>query len=107
VTVCDNIRLAREQKGFSQLEMARKMDAKRSTYQNWEKNIEPDLITIKRIAQILGIPSYTLLKGVIDFSDAPEQIDTGVHSITIAEEDYQKIKEGVRILNEIFSKAQL
>jgi transcriptional regulator with XRE-family HTH domain len=71
--ICQNIRQVRVLKGYSQQEIADKMEVTRSTYRNWEENTEPDLATIRTIASVLGVPAYTLLKGIIEFKEDPEK----------------------------------
>jgi transcriptional regulator with XRE-family HTH domain len=66
--ICQNIKQARLSAKLSQEEMAHKLGIKRTTYQNWEKNIEPDLTTIVAIAKNLGIATTELLRGVIDLN---------------------------------------
>jgi transcriptional regulator with XRE-family HTH domain len=81
--ICENIRQARESKGYSQGFMAKELALKnRSTYQNWEYSTEPDMETLKKIAKILGIPAFELLRGVIEFPEPTQTIslnDPGEH----------------------------
>ncbi|MBA3673474.1 MAG: helix-turn-helix transcriptional regulator [Chitinophagaceae bacterium] len=50
-----NIKRARVLAGKTQQEMAGLLGVKRTTYANWETNTEPDIETIRKIAQILGV----------------------------------------------------
>ena len=64
--------------------MAKKLGLKnRSTYQNWEKQTEPDMETLKKIAKILGVQAYKLLEGVIEFFPGEEKLSL------VGEEDIQ------------------
>lgn len=51
--ICENVRLARIEAGKTQLEVAEAAGVKRSTYANWEKTIEPDIDTLRKIAKFL------------------------------------------------------
>lgn len=57
--------------------MAELLEVKRTSYRNWEENTEPSLTTIKSIANVLEIPAWKLLDGIIDFSDALGQKKSG------------------------------
>lgn len=85
--ICENIKRARVSSGRTQTEMTKILELKNnSTYQNWEKSTVPDLETLKKIAQILGIPAWTLLIGVIDFFEGKGKAGTeGVPALVAAE----------------------
>lgn len=58
----DNLRIARERRGFSQKEMAEKIGVAKSTYSLYESgNREPNVQTIKKIADILNVSADELL----------------------------------------------
>ena len=58
----DNLRTARERKGFSQKEMAEKIGVAKSTYSLYESgNREPNVQTIKRISDTLNVSADELL----------------------------------------------
>ena len=59
--ICKNIKHARIEAKKTQEEMAALLDVKRTTYANWEKNTEPNIITIQAIAKILHIELGELL----------------------------------------------
>jgi transcriptional regulator with XRE-family HTH domain len=83
--------------------MAEKMRITRSTYRNYEENTEPDLATIRTIAAALEIPAWTLLKGIIEFTNVPENEKSGS-----VEPDYSKILSQVKqYANDIISLAEV
>lgn len=53
--ICENIRLARVSKGLTQQEAADLLNVKRSTYAEWERNIEPKRAMLTKIAEIFGM----------------------------------------------------
>lgn len=59
--ICENIRQARDSAGFTQAEMADLLGVKRTTYANWESTTEPNIATIKKISQILGVEFSQLI----------------------------------------------
>jgi transcriptional regulator with XRE-family HTH domain len=101
--ICENIKLAREKSGLSQNQAAKILGEKRTTYANWEKNIEPTLSKIKLISEKFGTPISELLKGVIDFdpqsAEKKKNVDTGPVALVIDPDDVDKVKESLRILN--------
>ncbi len=63
--ICQNIRLEREVKGFSQTKMADELNVSRTTYRNWEESTEPSMTILKSIADTLEISPFKLLRGVL------------------------------------------
>lgn len=58
----DNLRTARERKGFTQKEMAERIGVAKSTYSLYESgNREPNVQTIKKIADTLNVSADELL----------------------------------------------
>ena len=58
----ENLKLAREQKGLSQKDVAEKIGVAKSTYSLYESgNREPNLQTIKKIANVLDVSADELL----------------------------------------------
>lgn len=57
-----NIKQARVSSGKTQQEVADHLKIKRSTYANWEKNIEPDVTTLVNIAKFLDTTLADLMK---------------------------------------------
>lgn len=61
----DNLKKYRTEKGLSQSDLAEKLFVTRQCVSKWEKNItEPDLQTLSRISEVLGVPVEALLKDV-------------------------------------------
>lgn len=57
-----NLKLAREQKGLSQKDVAEKIGVAKSTYSLYESgNREPNVQTIKKISDVLGVSADELL----------------------------------------------
>ena len=58
----ENLRYAREQKGLSQKDVAEKIGVAKSTYSLYESgNREPNVQTIKKIADVLDVSADDLL----------------------------------------------
>ena len=58
----ENLKWAREQKGLSQKDVAEKIGVAKSTYSLYESgNREPNVQTIKKIADVLGVSADELL----------------------------------------------
>lgn len=58
----ENLKYAREQKGLSQKEVSEKIGVAKSTYSLYESgNREPNVQTIKKIADVLGVSADELL----------------------------------------------
>jgi transcriptional regulator with XRE-family HTH domain len=110
--ICENIRLAREEKGFSQTKMADLLNVSRTTYRNWEEETEPSLTIIKSIATALEVSPLVLLKGIIEpekpetfsLNDPDLQFQAGIVGLNFRRSELQKIKEGLDILQNAFSK---
>lgn len=58
----ENLKLAREQKGLSQKDVAEKVGVAKSTYSLYESgNREPNVQTIKKLANVLDVSADELL----------------------------------------------
>lgn len=58
----ENLKQARQQKGLSQKDVAERIGVAKSTYSLYESgNREPNVQTIKRIADVLGVSADELL----------------------------------------------
>lgn len=88
--------------------MARELGLKNATtYQNWEHKTDPGLEMIKKIAAILQIPAYTLLQGIIDFTDKKNtaaQPDP-IIEIRMHLSELNKLKFSLSELGSVFSRA--
>lgn len=85
----DNLRNARLKKGYSQKEVAENIGVAKSTYSLYESgNREPNVQTIKKLADLLSVSTDDLL-GIEDETDADISID----------ETFEKICKFYNILN--------
>lgn len=86
----ENLRTARERKGFSQKEVAENIGVAKSTYSLYESgNREPNVQTIKKIADILNVSADELL----GIEDEPLTIAAHFDGDDYTEEELDKIKE--------------
>lgn len=85
----DNLRNARLKKGYSQKEVAENIGVAKSTYSLYESgNREPNVQTIKKLADLLSVSTDDLL-GIEDETDTDISID----------ETFEKICKFYNILN--------
>lgn len=85
-----NLKIAREKKGLSQKEVAKGIGVAKSTYSLYESgNREPNVQTIKKIADILDISADELL----GINDEPQTIATNFDGDEYTDEELSKIKE--------------
>ena len=86
----ENLKIARERIGISQKELAEKVGVAKSTYSLYESgNREPNVQTIKKIADILNVSADELL----GISDEPTTIAAHFDGSEYTEEEINKIKE--------------
>ncbi|MEO6547476.1 MAG: helix-turn-helix transcriptional regulator [Ferruginibacter sp.] len=71
--ICENIKQARISSDKTQDEMAALLKVSRSTYQNWERETEPAVATLREIAQILNIPLGKLLNEDLNHGSSLEK----------------------------------
>ena len=71
-----NIKKIRTQKKMTQDELAEKLFVSRQTVSNYENNkSNPDIETLKKIADVLGVDANTLIYGEKSFSEKKEIIE--------------------------------
>lgn len=71
-----NIKKIRTQKKMTQDELAEKLFVSRQTVSNYENNkSNPDIDTLKKIADVLGVDANTLIYGEKSFSEKKEIIE--------------------------------
>lgn len=77
----DNIKKARELKGYSQAKIAELLGEKRSTYAEWERSTVPKADVLAKISQITGVTMSDLLdeKPAINGRQKPTDPLTGAH----------------------------
>ena len=86
----DNLRAARERKGMTQKELAENIGVAKSTYSLYESgNREPNVQTIKKIADILNVSADELL----GIDDSPITIGAHFDGTEYTEAELDKIKE--------------
>lgn len=86
----ENLKIARERKGLSQKDIAESIGVARSTYSLYESgNREPNVQTIKKIADILNVSADELL----GIDDEPQTIAGHFDGDEYTEEELDKIKE--------------
>ena len=86
----ENLKFARERKKISQKEMAERIGVAKSTYSLYESgNREPNVQTIKKIADILNVSADELL----GISDEPITIAAHFDGDEYTEEELDEIKQ--------------
>lgn len=86
----DNLRRARENKGYTQKDVAEYIGVAKSTYSLYESgNREPNVQTIKKIADFLSVSADDLL----GIDDEPHTIAAHFDGSEYTEEELEKIKE--------------
>ena len=86
----ENLKMARERKGLSQKDIAESIGVAKSTYSLYESgNREPNVQTIKKIADILSVSADELL----GIDDEPQTIAAHFDGDEYTEEELEKIKE--------------
>lgn len=86
----ENLKCARERNGFSQKDVAEKIGVAKSTYSLYESgNREPNVQTIKKIADVLNVSADDLL----GINDEPQTIAAHFDGDEYTEAELDKIKE--------------
>lgn len=86
----DNLRTARERKGFSQKEMAERIGVAKSTYSLYESgNREPNVQTIKKIADTLNVSADELL----GIDDTPTTLAAHFEGEDYTEAEWDEIRK--------------
>ena len=86
----ENLKCAREKKGLSQKEVAEGIGVAKSTYSLYESgNREPNVQTIKKIADLLNVSADDLL----GINDEPQTIAAHFDGEEYTDEELDKIKE--------------
>lgn len=99
--VGNNIKKYRELKGFTQNEMANKLNLNRSTYSNYENNMrEPTSRTLEDIALILDIDVMDLLYN----TNRKETNKTLINEYDMKENRRRNLKLVIQIQSEINSR---
>lgn len=86
----ENLKIARERKGLSQKDIAEGIGVAKSTYSLYESgNREPNVQTIKKIADMLNVSADELL----GLDEEPQTIAAHFDGDEYTEEEIDKIKE--------------
>lgn len=86
----ENLKIARERKGISQKDMAENIGVAKSTYSLYESgNREPNVQTIKKIADILNVSADELL----GINEEPTTIAAHFDGDEYTEEELDEIKQ--------------
>jgi putative transcriptional regulator len=99
----ENLKTLRKQKGFSQEELAARLNVVRQTISKWEKNLSvPDADTLIRLAEILEVPVSELLGTKIEnetaASDVAEQLSRINEQLAIKNRRSRRIWKAVAII---------
>ena len=71
----ENLKTLRKQKGFTQEELAARLNIVRQTVSKWEKGLSvPDAELLTRLAEVLEVPVSTLLGSAIPDDKEPDDI---------------------------------
>ena len=71
----ENLKTLRKQKGFTQEELAARLNIVRQTVSKWEKGLSvPDAELLTRLAEVLEVPVSTLLGSTIPDDKEPDDI---------------------------------
>lgn len=71
----ENLKTLRRQKGFTQEELAARLNVVRQTVSKWEKGLSvPDAELLTRLAEVLEVPVSTLLGSAIPDDKEPDDI---------------------------------
>lgn len=93
----ENLRLAREQKGMSQKDVAERIGVAKSTYSLYESgNREPNVQTIKKIADVLCISADELL----GINQEPTTMAAHFDGSEYTEEQLNRIKEFAKFIKQ-------
>lgn len=91
----ENLRAVRERKGLTQKEVAESIGVAKSTYSLYESgNREPNIQTIKKIADLLNTSADELL----GLNDEPETIAAHKDGENFTPEELKKIEEYKKLL---------
>ena len=96
----ETLRRMRNEKGYSQQQMADKMIVNRSTVAKWEAGSRlPDAAMIYRLAGILGVDADVLFSAVSESEEAP--------NVIMVDDEEIILKGGMPILEEVMPNAAI
>ncbi len=100
-----NLRNIRKLRGYTQDSMAAALSVARSTYAEWEKEIEPKGSMITKISEILGINSMDLYKGDIHAEDTLQMNEPEV-PYKLPNDELMAIRATLKINSQTIAKIQ-
>lgn len=73
-TIGGTISFLRKEKGMTQADLAEKMNVTEQAVSKWERNLAyPDITTVPKLAELLGLTADDLLKGRIPTTNFPQK----------------------------------
>ena len=91
----ENLKMARERKGLSQKDIAESIGVAKSTYSLYESgNREPNVQTIKKIADILNVSADELL----GIDDEPQTIAAHLDTDDLSEAEFEDVANYIAFL---------
>lgn len=98
----ENLKKIRKDKGYTQEELAKKLNVVRQTVSKWEKGLSlPDVDILSKIANVLETDVNILLDGQITSTDQSEivkQLAKINEQLTIKNRRYKKIMKTIAII---------
>ena len=98
----ENLKKIRKDKGYTQEELAKKLNVVRQTVSKWEKGLSlPDVDMLSKIANVLETDVNILLDGQITSTDQSEivkQLAKINEQLTIKNRRYKKIMKTIAII---------
>ena len=98
----ENLKKIRKDKGYTQEELAKKLNVVRQTVSKWEKGLSlPDVDILSKIANVLETDVNILLDGQITTTDQSEivkQLAKINEQLTIKNRRYRKIMKTIAII---------
>ena len=96
--LADKIVRLRKKNGWSQEELAQKMNVSRQAVSKWESaQTIPELEKILQLGALFGVTTDYLLKDDMELEEfTSETIDSGVRQISIEEENLSRTEQGIR-----------
>ena len=99
----DNLKMLRKSKGFTQEELAIKVNVVRQTVSKWEKGLSvPDAATLQKIAEVLDVTVNELLGADIkedtNKNEIAEQLARVNEQLAIRSGRWRKVWKGVGII---------
>ena len=99
-TFAENLRKLREERGFSQKELGKRMFVNHSTIARWENASRlPDAAMIVRLSKCLGVDANTMLQLAVQSDESPNVILVDDNSVIVS--------DGLSVLEEVMPNATI